>query len=331
MPASMDEAQTAAPPPADGAEIGRGVRIRALLLLGLMMVVLVATALYLMWARGAFEATQPLYLTTDDSDGVSVGMDLTFSGFPIGRVRSIELSDGGTVRIRVDLVRKDAHWLRTSSVYTLERGLVGAARLRAFTGVPDAPPLPVGAVRPVLRGDVSAEIPRMVADAREVLQNVARLTAADSALSGTLLEINRFSARINGERGGLLTTLTGNEADAKRVGELLAHVDRLVTNLNRTVLHADSQVLGNKGLVADTRASVRQINALLAATRKSLAQVDAVLKNAQTISGNVRDATTDLSALRAEVEANLNKIDGMINAINQKWPFAPKEKEVTLP
>jgi phospholipid/cholesterol/gamma-HCH transport system substrate-binding protein len=331
MPEPMDEHQAAATPRADSAEVGRGVQIRALLLLALMAFVLVVTALYLMWARGAFEATQPLYLTTDDSDGVSVGMDLTFSGFPIGRVRSIALSDGGTVRIRVDLVRKDAHWLRNSSVFTLERGLVGAARLRAFTGVPDAPPLPVGAVRPVLRGDVSAEIPRMVADAREVLQNVARLTAADSALSGTLTEIDQFSARLNGERGGLLTTLTGREADARRVGELLDHVDSLVTNLNRTVIRADGQLLGKKGLVADTQASVRQINALLADTRKSLVQVDAVLKNTQAISGNVRDATTDLSALRAQVETNLNKIDGMIGAINQKWPFAPKEKEVTLP
>lgn len=327
----MNEDHANRPPSADDAEIGRGVRIRALLLLALMAFILVATALYLMWARGAFEATQPLYLTTDDSDGVSVGMDLTFSGFPIGRVRSIELAEGGTVRIRVDLVSKDAHWLRASSVYTLERGLVGAARLRAFTGLPDDPPLPVGAVRPVLRGDVSAEIPRMVADAREVLQNVARLTASESALSTTLADIQRFSARLGGERGGLLTALTGRDDDARRVGELLQHVNTLVTNLNRSVVRANAQLLGKKGLVADTQKSVQQINALLAETRQSLGEIDAILKNARVVSGNVRDATTDLGSLRAEVEANLNRIDGMIRQINQKWPFAPTEKEVTLP
>ena len=49
----------------------------------------------------------------DDSEGVRVGMDLTFSGFPIGRVRRIELAPDGTARIVVDVPRNDAHWLRT--------------------------------------------------------------------------------------------------------------------------------------------------------------------------------------------------------------------------
>ncbi len=39
-----------------------------------------------------FESTQQLVLTADDSEGVSVGMDMNFSGFPIGRVSRIELS-----------------------------------------------------------------------------------------------------------------------------------------------------------------------------------------------------------------------------------------------
>jgi phospholipid/cholesterol/gamma-HCH transport system substrate-binding protein len=34
--------------------------------------------------------------------------------------------------------------------------------------------------------------------------------------------------------------------------------------------------------------------------------------------------------LRSEVEANLYKIEGMINELNRKWPFA-RETEVKLP
>ena len=147
----------------------RRLRWRALLLLLMMALILTSSVLYLMWVRGAFEATQKLYLAADDSEGVVVGMDMTFSGFPIGRVSRIELVEAGTVRIHVDVPVRSAHWLRTSSVFTLEKGLVGASRLRAFTGVLDDPPLPPGSERTVLRGDVSAEIPKMVADARDVL------------------------------------------------------------------------------------------------------------------------------------------------------------------
>lgn len=309
----------------------RALEFRAALLLILMALLIGASVLYLMWVRGAFEATQKLYLAADDSEGVVVGMDMTFSGFPIGRVSRIELVEAGTVRIHVDVPVRSAHWLRTSSVFTLEKGLVGASRLRAFTGVLDDPPLPPGSERIVLRGDVSAEIPKMVADARDVLQNVNQLTAADSALSGALGEVRTFAQRLNSNKGGLMAAVTGNEADAQRVAQLIDHANQLVQNLDGVVRKADQQVLGKQGLVTDAQGAVRQLNALLQDARQTVAQVDAVLKEVQGVAGNAREATTHLGDLRADVDASLRKIDALITELNRKWPFAPKNKEVTLP
>ncbi len=73
-----------------------------------------------------------------------------------------------------------------------------------------------------------------------------------------------------------------------------------------------------------------QLKALLGSTSASLKKVDAILDDAQAISGSARNATTDLGALRSEVEANLRKIEQMINEINRKWPFA-RETEIKLP
>ena len=258
-------------------------------------------------------------------------MDMTFSGFPVGRVQRIELADQGQVRIQVDVPVKSARWLRVSSVFTLERGLVGAARLRAFTGILDDAPLPPDAERAVLRGDVSAEMPKMVADARDVLQNVNQLTAADSALSGALGEVRTFAQRLNSNKGGLMAAVTGNEADAQRVAQLIDHANQLVQNLDGVVRKADQQVLGKQGLVTDAQGAVRQLNALLQDARQTVVQVDAVLKEVQGVAGNAREATTHLGDLRADVDASLRKIDALITELNRKWPFAPKNKEVTLP
>lgn len=331
----------AAPAPAtDAAErrAERRLEVRAALLLVLMVLLLAGAALYLMWARGAFEATQRLVLLTDDAEGVVVGMDMTFAGFPIGRVRRIELGGDGRVRILVDVPLKDAHWLRQSSVYTLERGLVGAARLRAFTGVLDDDPLPPDAEREVLRGDVSAEIPKMVTDARDVLQNVNRITSGESALSAALREVQTFTARLNSAKGGVMGALTGNEADARRVSELLAHGTRLVQRLDTVaarmdaaVQRADQQLLGPGGLVGNAQGTVKEVHALLTDARQTLTRVDAVLQDAQAISGNARSASTDLGQLRADVEASLAKVDALITQLNRTWPFAPRQKEITLP
>ena len=40
--------------------------------------------------------------------------------------------------------------------------------------------------------------------------------------------------------------------------------------------------------------------------------------------------TTDLGALRAEVESNLRKVESLVNEINRKWPFA-RNTELQLP
>ena len=316
----------------------RALEFRAALLLILMALLIGASVLYLMWVRGAFEATQKLYLAADDSEGVVVGMDMTFSGFPIGRVSRIELVEAGTVRIHVDVPVRSAHWLRTSSVFTLEKGLVGASRLRAFTGVLDDPPLPPESARIVLRGDVSAEIPKMVADARDVLQNLNRLTEAESALAGTLTEIRTFTGRLNSAKGGLMAAVTGNEADSKRVAELLDRTNQLVKNLDTVAVRvdgvvkkADTQVLGKDGLVTDAQAAVRQLNTLLQDVRQTVVKIDGVLKEVQGVASNANQATTNLGDLRADVESSLLKIDALITELNRKWPFAPKEKEVKLP
>ncbi len=331
----MQTPSEATPEPASEALVPQRARlsleVRAVLLLLFMVLVFAGTALYLMWARGAFEKTQPLYLITDDSEGVMVGMDMSFSGFPIGRVRSIDLAPGGDVRILVDIPIKEAHWLRQSSVFTLEKGLVGSARLRAFTGVRDDAPLPVGAERRVLRGDVSAEIPQMMTEVRDVVANVNRLTADDSALSGTLRELRTFTARLNSNRGGLMAALTGNPQDAARMGELLERSSQLVKSLEGAVNKADRQLLGQGGLVPDAQQSVRQLNALLQDVRQSVTRVDAVLAEVQGVAGNARVATEGLGDLRADVESSLRKVDALITELNRKWPFAPSEKEVQLP
>jgi phospholipid/cholesterol/gamma-HCH transport system substrate-binding protein len=325
------------PPPVSNLE----VKAR---LLVLVMILLVAGAVaYLMYARGAFERTQELVLIADDAEGVAAGMDMTFSGFPIGRIGRIELSGDGNARIIVNVPRKDAHWLRTSSVFTMENGLVGGPRFRAFSGVLTDPPLPDGAERKVLRGDAAAEIPKMIASVRDLVSNISALTASDAPLGATLQSLQKAAGRLNGP-GGALGVVLGSEAEAKkltlaldRTNTLLARLDGLVVKADSIAIktdgmvsRADTQVFGPGGVMTETRATVVQLNGLLADARASLKKVDAVLVEAQAIGANTREATNDLGALRGEVDASLRKVEQLVNEINRKWPFK-RDSEIKLP
>jgi phospholipid/cholesterol/gamma-HCH transport system substrate-binding protein len=311
----------------------RNAEFKAALLLALMVVLVAGAALYLMYARGAFESTQTLYLQADDSDGVVVGMDVTFAGFPIGRVRRIELSAEGKARVVVDVPRKDAHWLRSSSIFTLERGLVGGAKLRAFTGIPTDPALEDGAARALLVGDPGAEIPRLLAAARDLLQNLNDLTAENSALAASLANVQGVTGKLNGPRGAM-GLIAGDDKNAQelteRANKLLITVNALAVKADSLIGHADTQVFGKQGVMTDAQATIVQLNGLLADARNSLKKMDAVLVEAQAVAANTKEATADLGTLRGEVESSLRRVEQLVNEINRKWPFK-RDTEIKLP
>jgi len=315
-------------PPEDPAAQQR-LEFKAILLVVFMVLLVMLSALYVLYARGVFESSQRLVLMADDSEGVVVGMDLTFSGFPIGRVQRIELAEDGKARILVDVASKDAHWLRSSSVFTLVRGLVGSTNIRAYSGLLSDPPLEEGAVRTVLQGDAAGEVPKLIAAAKDLIENLNTLTSKGGALGASFGNLQTLTAKINGP-GGALAALLGSEADARKIIATLDRTNALLAKLDGLAAKADTQVFGASGVMPETRATVMQLNALLSDARTSLKKVDAVLVEAQAVGVNAREASADLGSLRAEVEASLRKVDGLVNEINRKWPFA-RDVEVKLP
>lgn len=314
----------------------RHLELKATLLLAFTVALIVASALFLLRARGFFDPKQQLVLVADNAEGVVAGMDLTFSGFPIGTVKKVSLGERGNVRIEIDVIEKDAKWLRTSSVFTLVKPLFGSAQLRAYSGVLSDPPLPDGAERPVLRGDFNEEIGRVIGAAKDVLDNLNEITAQNSELNRAMANLQVFTEKLQ-SRQGALHAIFGNEADARklvaaveRANAAMAQIQRLAANGERLVQHADTRVFGQQGIADDAQASMRELRGLLGDARGSLQRVDSVLKEAQGIAGNVNKATEDLGSLRGDVEANLRKIEDLINDLNRKWPFA-KERKIELP
>jgi phospholipid/cholesterol/gamma-HCH transport system substrate-binding protein len=300
----------------------RHVEAKAAILMILVGLLIVAFVLYVMYARGVFDPTQRVVLVADDSEGVMPGMDMTFAGFPIGRVSQVELAPDGKAQILVDVPKKDARWLRVSSVFTLERSVVGETRLKAYSGVLTDPPLPPGARRTVLRGDASAEIPRLLASAHALLDNLDNMTRTDSHLGSTLANVDALTRRLNGKYGVLGGALGGDE-EARKLLQALDHVNGLLGK-------ADQRVFGKNGVMDETQGAIRQLNGVLQDARATLQKVDAVLAEAQAVGANARVATQDLGTLRGEVDASLRKVNRLVDEINRKWPFA-RNTEIKLP
>ena len=211
------------------------VEVKAVILLVLMAALVITFLLYVMYARGVFESTQRLVLLSEDSEGVIPGMDVTFSGFPIGRVQRVELAPDGKARILVDVNQKDAKWLRVSSVFTMEKSMVGETRIRAYSGILTDPPLEANATRSVLRGDTAAEIPKLVASARALLDNLQSMTSSDSAINTSLANIQAATGRLGGKYG-LLGSALGSDEEARKLLKPLERIDTLLVKADQRVV-----------------------------------------------------------------------------------------------
>jgi phospholipid/cholesterol/gamma-HCH transport system substrate-binding protein len=316
--------------------IPKGLGVKVGMLLAATILIAGGFVLYVLFARGVFDQTQRVILIADNAEGVRVGMDLTFAGFPIGTVRSIRLREDGKVRISVRVPVEEAKWLRQSSVFVLDVPLVGSAKLRAFSSNLKDPPLEHRAERQVLRGDANAELPRMLATLRSVLENVDQITDTGSSLQEGLKNLRAVTERMAG-RQGVLGAALGSEDNAKKLLQTIDHANALLASLggvsqklDAVLSKTDQRVYGTGGIADETQKAVAQANVILEEVRGSLKRVDGILTDAQSVSGNVRAATTDLAALRAEVEASLRKVAALIDEINRKWPFE-RDTKVKLP
>ena len=319
-----------------GSLLPRNLGVKVGMLIAATILIAGGFVLYVLFARGVFDQTQRVILIADNAEGVRVGMDLTFAGFPVGTVRRITLRDDGKVRISVRVPVSEAKWLRQSSVFVLDVPLVGSARLRAYSSNLADPPLEHRAERPVLRGDATAEIPRMIATLRSVLENLDQITDTGSSLQESLKNARTVTERMAGKQG-MLGAALGGEDNAKkllqtidRANALLASLGGVSLKLDSVLSKTDQRVLGPGGVVDETQKAVVQANAILGEVRASLKKVDTILADAQTTSSNVKAATADLGALRAEVEASLRKVTALIDEINRKWPFE-RDTKIKLP
>lgn len=306
------------------------------LLLVLTLTLAVAFAVYALYARGAFERTQRLTLVTEDADGVSIGMPMTFAGFPVGQVERMDLAETGQVRIEMAIPVKDAKWLRSTSVFTLEKSLVGGAKIRAYSTSLKDPVLEAGAERPLYTGDTTKEIPEIISQVKSILANVDAMTKGDSSINQSLAHVRTVTERMTGEYG-VVGGVLGSPENARKVVQAIDRTNTLLASLNGVSLKVDSvlaktdqRVFGQGGVLDESQKAVVQINTILTDVRESLKKADAILANGQAISADVKDATTDIAVLRGQVDDSLTKVNHLINEINRKWPFA-REVEVKLP
>ncbi len=104
-------------------------------------IIILAALLYLAYEKGFFAKVYTFTLSSKSGDGLTEGMPVVFSGFNIGKVNALELSDKGIVLIKIKIAQRHVKWIKDDSSFILYRPLIGAARIEVVTNNLNSPPL----------------------------------------------------------------------------------------------------------------------------------------------------------------------------------------------
>ena len=281
-----------------------------------------AFVVYLLHARGFFEETFHLQLAAASADGVAPGVPVVFSGIEIGRVTTLGLNEEGGIIIHATFFERNAKWLKENSTFTLDKPIVGGAKIRVDSPDLDAPALPDNATMLLLTSDISKELPALVERVKAILDNVEHLTRKDGEINATLANAKTITERMTGEYG-MLEGLLGSPEKARALTDSLDNVRVLTQKLDSMIGKTDKWLFESEGVA-------EKVQLMLNDAQTSLQKVDALMGNAVDISADVKEGTQDIVKLREEIDDAVRKANALVNEINKIWPFK-RDPEVKLP
>ena len=297
----------------------RRIRIAVGLFLVVTLGLMVTAAGYVLYRKGLFEEQVAFTLVAESGQHLSAGMPVMFQGLQLGTVQRVDLNRQGQVEAAISIPEDRHRWVRTSSTFTVEKPLLGGARVVVATDDMDAPLLPEGA-RP--RTTVQDDINRLIQRAQPVVQDLQAIVTHIRELSDqaadpegdfrqTLAHLERFSGRLADEPA-LLTLLTDDPATARHLNQLLARAESgtgeaeaTLAELRRTIARARTRLLGDAG-------TVTRVDALLDDVQGKLAVLDPAVREAAASTEGLERMRDELQITIEDTRSILKRIEAIV-------------------
>jgi phospholipid/cholesterol/gamma-HCH transport system substrate-binding protein len=285
---------------------------------------------YMAYKKGIFQPENTYTLSSRTGDGLSVGMPLYFSGFKIGKVVELELSDKGMVMIKITVPTQHAKWMRSDSKFVLEKPLIGSPKLSVTTTNMKSSLLSSNSIAILTEvNDINDAIQRI----QPILEQVAMITDNIERLTGTLADpegdmskILKHSRELTGTlsaKKSILEMAVGDEKSVQAVHASLQNARNITDQMRQLLKKTDEELYGKDGIITLVIKILRELVT-------NLGKIGNTLDNVTQISSNTAEATKDLKLLRSEVDSTVNSLNRLINELDKKMPFK-SEPKIKLP
>jgi phospholipid/cholesterol/gamma-HCH transport system substrate-binding protein len=283
--------------------MSRNIQFKVGLFIIITSVMILSFVGYVAYKKGFFAKQHTYTLSSKSGENLTEGMPVVFSGFKIGQVDSLELNSDGLVMIKIKVPEQHIKWIRTDSIFILEKPLIGSSRIYIATANLNSPLLPETVIPKIVEVN---DINDAVKSIKPILEKISSITDNIETLVANLADPN-----------GDMTNILSNTRNATE------QADGILKKVDTMVEKADEQLYGSQGVLAHVQTILKDLIV-------KLKKIDPVLDNIHRISADTADTTKDLKILRQDIDSMVLDINNVVNDIDKLIPLK-KEKQLKLP
>lgn len=292
---------------------------------------------YVAYKKGFFAKIPTFTLAAKSGEDLTEGMPVVFSGFKIGAVQTLELSDDGSVLIKIKVPEQHGKWLRTDSVFIVNKPLLGSPRIVVVTHNLQSPLLSPKQVSEVTH---SSDINETIKKAQPLLDKITKIAGNIEIMTANLKDpegevrkilahTERFTNNLSQKKSFLEMAISDQKsidalyAAMQQTKDITMQVEGILQKVNKMALKTDAAVYGEEG-------SLPLMNKSLKDVLTKLQNLNTTVDNINKISNDAAAATTGMIGLREQVDATVASLNELVREIEKKIPFK-KNPEIKLP
>ncbi len=293
----------------------RFLTLRVIFFTAAVLAILVALALGVAIKQGMFVSKTRLHFVAEHGAGFAPGMQVRFSGFRIGVVDKVALTEDAKVDVQLLVESRYVRWIKPdSTAQMLQDGLLGDYYLEMIGGSPGLPPISDGA-------QVNFAPVQSLADIAHDLKN--RTIPIIDSVQATL-------DYVNDPQGDVRQTVANVRQLTTELRETRAHVDQLLVRIDELADKEVRTAIGRAGNVLD------KVDALAAETQKHLPVImERTASSLASLESTAHEASAMASTLRHAVDESAPQLPGLIRngdelvrdgrntlqGLQQSWPL----------
>jgi len=251
-------------------------------------VILLALLFSMLKKQNIFEDYFVIYGRLNSAAGLSNETTIQISGFEVGGVSNIEITDKNDIRLTLSIAKKYHRLIRTDSVFkvsSLNATIIGRSVIEITAGSPEQPVVEAGAE---LQLQESASIDTVIAEATATLKTVKEM-------------INNLSSVIAA-------------VDPDKIQQVVASIDHMSTNLSNMSDHMAAGKGGLGSLIYDKQLE-QTFEKSISNLQQATAQLDGIMASLKQDSGKVPEVIEDVQGVIEETRKT-------IEATQRIWPIS---------